>query len=80
MDLLGEYGGFEYIFMVVLTTILAPISEYSFFFKAIQKLYFVKSDERNAFGETRLDQSARKKKKAGKKGGKLLLKDILEED
>ena len=42
MDLLGDYGGFEYILFTLFATILAPFSEQSYHEEAIKSLYLVK--------------------------------------
>lgn len=39
MELLGDYGGFEYIFMMIFGLFLKPVAEHSFLLTAIKKLF-----------------------------------------
>ena len=45
LNLIGDYGGVEYVLIMVFTVFLAPLSEHSFLMKAIRKLYWVKTDQ-----------------------------------
>jgi len=49
IDLLGDLGGVTEVIMIVFGFFLFPISEHSFFLKAIKKLYLVRTEDNSMF-------------------------------
>ena len=47
-DLLGDYGGFEYIFYTLFVALLAPFAEQSYNLEAIKSLYLIKSGDQDS--------------------------------
>lgn len=43
-DMIGYFGGIEYMIMYLFATLIAPFAEYSFNLKAIAKLFNVRTD------------------------------------
>jgi hypothetical protein len=48
-DLLGDLGGASRVILICFGKIFYPISEFSFWMKAIQKLYIVKTSDKKLF-------------------------------
>jgi len=49
MDLIGDLGGVLELMALLFSFIISPISEFSFFLKALEKLYLVKTKDNNFF-------------------------------
>ena len=49
MSLLSEFGGTYSIVWLIFNTILQPLALHSFFFKVLNKLYFVKTKSNELF-------------------------------
>ena len=70
LDLLGDYGGLQEMFFLLLSFFIAPFSEHSFVLSAIKKLYLVKTEDRTLFMRPRSEkhlQRQRTKRKIAKK-------------
>ena len=64
MDLLGDYGGYEYILMTLVALFVGPVAEHSFLLKAISKLYLVRTEEDQLFLEPTGKKYKRKRRKS----------------
>ena len=66
LDLLGDYGGLQEMFFLILGFFIAPFSEHSFVLNAIKKLYLVKTEDPTLFLTPKSDRHLERQKKKRK--------------
>jgi hypothetical protein len=71
LDLLGDYGGLQEMFFLLLGFFIAPFSEHSFVLSAIKKLYLVKTEDKTLFMSPRSEKHLQKQKTKRKIAKKL---------
>ena len=70
LDLLGDYGGLQGMFALILSILMAPYAEHAFLMEAIRKLYVAKTDDQSLFerpiSDKHIKNQAKKRKIATK--------------
>lgn len=60
MDLVGDYGGVQEVFFLVLGALIAPYAEHSFTLEAIRKLYLVRTKENHLFKKPKSERQIKR--------------------
>ena len=62
LDLFGEFGGVLEVLIIILEVIISPWASFSFQLKALQKLYWVRTEKhKHLFNETTNEEYVRRK-------------------
>ena len=59
-DLFGDFGGLQEVFLIIASSLIAPIADHFFLIKAIQKLYLVNTVDDQLFVESTKPDKVRK--------------------
>ena len=75
LDLFGDLGGVQSVMFMICGALLSPISEHSFFIKAISKLYLARTKDNSLFADRKSKKAQQKLKKNQKVSKTIDLKE-----